>query len=62
MVSKTEVNKQMGKLSIVRELWDFMKVRKKWWLGPIIVMLLLLGTLIVFTQGTALAPFIYTLF
>jgi len=52
----------MGKLSIVRELWDFMKVRKKWWLGPIIVMLLLLGTLIVFTQGTALAPFIYTLF
>jgi len=52
----------MGKLSIVRELWDFMKVRKKWWLGPIILMLLLLGTLLVFTQGTALAPFIYTLF
>ena len=52
----------MGKLSIVRELWDFMKVRKKWWLGPIIVILLLLGTLIVFTQGTALAPFVYTLF
>jgi hypothetical protein len=52
----------MGKLSIVRELWEFMKVRKKWWLAPIIVVLLLLGTLIVFTQGTALAPFIYTLF
>ncbi len=51
-----------GKLSIVRELWDFMKVRKKWWLGPIVIMLLLLGLLIVFTQGSALAPFIYTLF
>ena len=52
----------MAKYSIVRELWDFMRVRKKWWLGPIIVVLLLLGTLLVLTQGTALAPFIYTLF
>ncbi len=51
-----------GKLAIVRELWDFMKVRKKWWLGPIVMMLLLLGLLLVFTQGSALAPFIYTLF
>jgi hypothetical protein len=47
---------------MMRELWDYMKVRKKWWLGPIVVILLLLGTLLVFTQGTALAPFIYTLF
>jgi hypothetical protein len=47
---------------MVRELWDFMRVRKKWWLGPIVVVLLLLGTLLVLTQGTALAPFIYTLF
>jgi hypothetical protein len=39
-----------------------MRVRKKWWLGPIVVVLLLLGTLLVLTQGTALAPFIYTLF
>ncbi len=39
-----------------------MKVRKKWWLGPIVVMLVLLGLLIVLTQGTAVAPFIYTLF
>ena len=39
-----------------------MRVRKKWWLGPILVMLLLLGMLVVFTQGSALAPFIYTLF
>jgi len=52
----------MAKYSIVRELWDFMRIRKKWWLGPIIVVLLLLGTLLVLTQGTALAPFIYTLF
>ncbi len=51
-----------GKLTIVRELWDFMKMRKKWWLGPIVFMLLLLGLLLVFTQGSALAPFIYTLF
>jgi len=51
-----------GRMGIVGELWSFMKVRKKWWLGPIIFMLLLLGLLIVFTQGSALAPFIYTLF
>ncbi|MBM2839635.1 MAG: hypothetical protein HW412_163, partial [Bacteroidetes bacterium] len=51
-----------NKLSIIGELWSFMKVRKKWWLGPIILMLLMLGLLLVFTQGSALAPFIYTLF
>ena len=51
-----------SKMSIVGELWEFMKVRKKWWLGPIVVVLLLLGLLIVLTQGSALAPFIYTLF
>lgn len=51
-----------GKLAILGELWDFMKVRKKWWLGPIVFMLLLLGLLVVLTQGSALAPFIYTLF
>ena len=52
----------MSKVSILSELWDFMKVRKKWWLGPIVVMLVLLGLLLVFTQGSALAPFIYSLF
>lgn len=52
----------MGKLSIMREFWEFMKVRKKWWLAPIIFILLLLGALIVLTEGSALAPFIYTLF
>jgi hypothetical protein len=50
------------KLGIVGELWAFMKVRKKWWLGPIVVMLGLLGMLVVFTSGSAVAPFIYTLF
>ena len=52
----------MSKLSILKELWAFLRVRKKWWLTPIIVLLVLLGFLIVFSQGSALAPFIYTLF
>ena len=52
----------MSKLSILSELWQFLKVRKKWWLGPIILFLLLLGFLIIFTEGSALAPFIYALF
>jgi len=52
----------MGKLSIIGELWQFMRVRKKFWLGPIIFFLLILGLLITVTQGSALAPFIYALF
>ena len=52
----------MAKISIIRELWGFMKVRKKFWLAPILIVLLLLGILIVFTQSSALAPFIYALF
>ncbi len=46
----------------LRDLWDFMRVRKKFWLAPIIIVLLMLGALIVFAQGSAMAPFIYTLF
>ena len=46
----------------VMELWAFMKERKKFWLLPIILVLMMLGTLIVLTQGSAVAPFIYTLF
>jgi competence protein ComGC len=46
----------------IKELWAFMKERKKFWLLPILVVLLLFGTLIVLTQGSAVAPFIYTLF
>lgn len=49
-------------LSLIRELWTFMRVRKKFWLMPIIVMMALLGGLVVLTQGSAVAPFIYTLF
>jgi hypothetical protein len=48
--------------SFARELWDFMRVRKKWWLGPIVLVLVLLGALVVFTQGSVMAPFIYTIF
>ena len=52
----------MKKLFIIKEFWEFLKVRKKWWLMPIVIFLVLLGALIVFTEGSALAPFIYTLF
>ena len=52
----------MSKLSILAEFWEFMSVRKKWWLAPIVAFLLLFGTLIVLTEGTAIAPFIYALF
>jgi uncharacterized protein DUF5989 len=44
------------------EFWQFLKVRKKWWVLPIIVVMLLVGALLVFAQGSALAPFIYTIF
>ena len=49
-------------MSLIKELWAFMKVRKKWWLLPIIVVLMSVGALLVFAQGSALAPFIYTIF
>ena len=52
----------MSKLSIIAEFWEFLKKKKKWWLLPIVAFLVLLGTLIVLTQGSAIAPFIYTLF
>jgi hypothetical protein len=48
--------------SLAREFWDFLRVRKKWWLLPIIVVMVLLGSLLVFAQGSVLAPFIYTIF
>ncbi|MEZ5541452.1 MAG: DUF5989 family protein [Pseudomonadota bacterium] len=49
-------------LDLLKDLWDFLKVRKKFWLAPIVIVLLLLGALIVLSQGSAVAPFIYTLF
>ena len=51
-----------SRLSIFGELWAFMRIRKKWWIGPIFVVLLLLGLLVVLTEGSALLPFVYTLF
>ena len=52
----------MSKFKLVGDLWAFMRVRKKWWLLPIILLMLLMGALLVFAQGSALAPFIYTVF
>jgi hypothetical protein len=49
-------------IEFLKDLWDFIRERKKFWLAPIILILALIGTLIVFTQGSAVAPFIYTLF
>jgi Family of unknown function (DUF5989) len=50
------------KLSILKEFWSFLRVRKKWWLAPIVILLLALGLILVATEGSALAPFIYSLF
>jgi hypothetical protein len=52
----------MSKLSTIRDLWLFIKERKKWWLLPIVLVLVLLAILIVFAESSALAPFIYALF
>lgn len=49
-------------LDFMKDLWGFMQVRKKFWLAPIILVMLMLGALIVLSQGSAVAPFIYTLF
>ena len=46
----------------VREIWEFLRVRKKFWLLPILIMMVLLGGLLVLTKGSAIAPFIYTIF
>jgi hypothetical protein len=52
----------MGKIAIAKELWQFLRVRKKFWLMPIVFVLLLMGVIIIFGESSALAPFIYTLF
>ena len=49
-------------MEFLKDLWDFMRERKKFWLAPIIIVLLLLGGLILLAEGTAVAPFIYTIF
>lgn len=49
-------------MSLMTELWGFMRERKKWWLLPVIIVMLVVGSLLVLAQGSALAPFIYTIF
>jgi hypothetical protein len=49
-------------IELLKEFWDFVKVRKKYWLVPIFVLLFLFGSIIILSQGTAVAPFIYTIF
>jgi hypothetical protein len=52
----------MKRLAIIREFWAFLMERKKWWLVPVVVFMLLLGAILVTAKGSALAPFIYSLF
>ena len=49
-------------LDLVKDIWDFLRVRKKYWLAPLILTIVLMGTLIVFTQGSVIAPLIYSIF
>ena len=49
-------------IDLMIDIWDFLKIRKKYWLAPLIITMILMGALIVFTQGSAIAPFIYTIF
>jgi Family of unknown function (DUF5989) len=55
-------NRGNPSMSFLKELWEFMQVRKKYWLAPIVLSLLVFGGLIILAQGSAIAPFIYTLF
>jgi len=52
----------MAHTSLAREMWMYMRVRKKWWLAPLLVVLLFVGAMLILAKGSALAPFIYTLF
>jgi len=49
-------------LELLIDIWDFLKVRKKYWLAPLIITILIMGSLIIFTQGSVIAPLIYTIF
>jgi len=60
--NEQEKSRKNTKVTILVEFWQFMRVRKKIWLAPIVIFLLLLGLLVVFTEGSAIAPFIYALF
>ncbi len=52
----------MSNVSLFKELWEFMRVRKKFWLLPIIIVMVMIGALMLATQGSVLAPFVYTIF
>jgi hypothetical protein len=52
----------MNRFRIIKEFWEFLRERKRWWLAPILIFLVLLSCLLVFAKGSALAPFIYSLF
>ena len=49
-------------IDLIVDIWDFLKVRKKYWLAPLIITIIFIGVLIVFTQGSVIAPFIYSIF
>ena len=49
-------------IDLAKDIWDFLRVRKKYWLAPLIITIVLMGALIIFTQGSVIAPFIYTIF
>ena len=49
-------------LELINDIWDYLKCRKKYWLAPLIITIVLMGTLIIFTQGSVIAPFIYSIF
>jgi len=55
-------NQEMKNKNLLAEFWDFLKVRKKWWLLPIILMLIFVSVLIIFGQSSAVSPFVYALF
>ena len=66
MIKKSEINRyneeSILNMSFLKEFWEFLKVRKKYWLFPILLVLLIFGGLIILSQGSAVAPFIYTFF
>jgi hypothetical protein len=62
MSEQKQAGESMSKIGILAEFWEFLKYRKKYWLAPIIIMLVALSALIILTEGSALAPFVYTLF
>ena len=49
-------------IELIKDIWDFLRVRKKYWLAPLIITIVLMGTLLFFTQGSVIAPFIYSIF